>query len=314
MQIIREAGNFQPASGGRIYLALGNFDGIHIGHQRLIKEMVSRARRDGAQTAAFIFEPHPARVLAPENAPRLLVSADRKAELLAELGLDVLIYHSFTPTIARCSPREFVKQILLDCLGVSAAFVGFNYSFGHKGVGTPDRLKELGTEYGFSVYVQSAVTIADRVVSSSQIREYLEEGRVKEAAAMLGYPPMLEGLVAEGEKRGRTIGFPTANLEINPELVLPATGVYAAWAALGDSIHPAVINIGQKPTFHQEYPLSVEAHLIDFDQEIYSQHLRILLYQRLRGEKRFNSVEALVAQITSDRETARQLLGKAGEE
>lgn len=309
MQVIREASYFHSAPGGRLFLALGNFDGIHIGHQRLIEEMVSRAHKDGAQAAAFIFDPHPARVLAPERAPRLLVSANRKAELLAGLGLDVLIYHSFTSAIARCSPREFVNRILLGYLGVSAVFVGFNYTFGHKGLGTPALLKELGAEYGFSVYVQPAVTIADRVVSSSQVRAYLEEGRVEEATVMLGNPPMLEGRVVEGEKRGRTIGFPTANLEVNPELVLPATGVYAARAGLGNSLYPAVINIGQKPTFHQEYPLSVEAHLLDFDQEIYNHNLRLFLCKRLREEKRFDSVEALVAQITSDRETARQLLG-----
>lgn len=307
MQILRELENFKPEAGRPIYLALGNFDGLHKGHQKLIKEAVAAARNDNGIAAAFVFEPHPIQVLFPERAPKLLVTAQQKAELMKKLGLDLLIYNSFTLAISKWSPEEFVQNILIDKLKIKQAFVGFNHTFGHKGAGTPEILRELGARYGFGVKVISPVEVNGKVVSSSLIRSALDAGDIKQARVMLGYDPMLEGQVIEGEHRGKTIGFPTANLAISSDLNVPAKGVYAARAQIGEHVFQAVINIGSKPTFHAEYPISVEAHIIDFHDDIYGEKVRLYFIDKIRDERRFNNVEELVAQISRDRDKAKQL-------
>jgi len=305
MQVIREVDNYTP-DGCSLYLALGNFDGVHLGHQQLIRELVEQARIEGGRAAAFIFEPHPSRVLAPERAPNLLVTAERKAELLRESGLDILIYNSFTMDIARTSPREFVENILVKKLEVRQVYVGFNYTFGHKGAGTPEILEELGREYGFGVRIIPPVEVDGEVVSSSLIRSYLEKGEIEAAGKLLGYYPMIEGLVVEGEKRGSTIGFPTANLAVPADLSIPNRGVYSARAEVDGKVYKAAVNIGNKPTFHADYPICVEAHLIDFDDNVYGKQVRLFFRHKIRDEKKFAGVEELMGQITRDRQSVIQ--------
>ncbi|MDD3899109.1 MAG: bifunctional riboflavin kinase/FAD synthetase [Syntrophomonadaceae bacterium] len=307
MQIVREIENFKPGA-EPIYLALGNFDGLHKGHQKLINEAVTAARNGNGIAAAFVFEPHPTKVLFPERAPKLLVTAQHKAELMEKLGLNLLIYNSFTLAISKCTPEEFVQNILINKLNIKQAFVGFNYTFGHRGVGTPELLRELGKKHGFEVKIIPPVEVNGQVVSSSLIRKALDAGDIKQARAMLGYDPMLEGQVIEGERRGRTIGFPTANLAVSSELNVPGKGVYAARAQIRDRIFQAVVNIGSKPTFHEEYPISIEAHLIDFDDDIYGEEMRLYFIDKIRDERRFNNVEELVGQITRDRDRAKQIV------
>lgn len=302
MQVIRELDNYEPDGRG-LYLALGNFDGVHMGHQLLLHDLVAQARSEGGRAAAFIFEPHPSRVLAPERAPNLLVTADRKAELLGAAGLDILIYNSFTMDMARTSPREFVENILVKNLGVRQVYVGFNYTFGHKGSGTPELLEELGREYGFGVRVIPPVELDGELVSSSLIRSYLEKGEIETAGKLLGYYPMIEGLVVAGEKRGSTIGFPTANLAVPADLSIPNRGVYAARAEVDGKIYKAAINIGNKPTFHAEYPICVEAHLIDFHENIYGKQVRLFFRRKIRDERKFAGVEELMTQIARDRQS-----------
>ncbi|NLX02469.1 MAG: bifunctional riboflavin kinase/FAD synthetase [Syntrophomonadaceae bacterium] len=306
MQIVREIENFKLGA-GPIYLALGNFDGLHKGHQQLINEAVTAARNGNGIAAAFVFEPHPTKVLFPERAPKLLVTAQHKAELMEKLGLDLLIYNSFTLAISKCSPEEFVQNILINKLKIKQAFVGFNYTFGHKGAGTPELLQELGEKYRFGVKVIPPVQVNGQVISSSLIRKALDSGEIKQARAMLGYDPMLEGQVIEGEQRGRTIGFPTANLAVSSELNVPGNGVYAAHAQIKERIYTAVVNIGTKPTFHEEYPISIEAHLIDFGDDIYGEKMRLYVIDKIRDERRFNNVEELVRQISKDRDRAIQI-------
>ncbi len=306
MQIVREIENFKPEA-KPIYLALGNFDGLHKGHQKLISEAVTAARNGDGIAAAFVFEPHPIKVLFPERAPKLLVIARHKAELMEKLGLDLLIYNSFTLAISKCSPEEFVQHILIEKLNIKQAFVGFNYTFGYRGAGTPELLQELGKNHGFGVKVISPVEVDCKVVSSSLIRKALEAGDIKLARSMLGYDPMLEGHVIEGERRGRTIGFPTANLAVSSELNVPGKGVYAARAQIQERIFQAVVNIGSKPTFHEEYPVSIEAHLIDFHEDIYGEKMRLYFIDKIRDERRFNNVEELVGQISRDRDKAKQI-------
>jgi len=306
MQIVREIENFKPGA-EPIYLALGNFDGLHKGHQKLINEAVAAARNDNGIAAAFVFEPHPIKVLFPERAPKLLVTAQHKAELMEKLGLNLLIYNSFTLAISKCTPEEFVQNILINKLNITQAFAGFNYTFGHRGTGTPELLQELGKKHGFGVKIIPPVEVNGQVVSSSLIRKALDAGDIKQSRAMLGYDPMLEGQVIEGEQKGRTIGFPTANLSVSSELSVPGKGVYAARAQIRDGIFQAVVNIGSKPTFHEEYPISIEAHLIDFHDDIYGEKMRLFFIDKIRDERRFNNVEELVGQITRDRDRAKQI-------
>ncbi|MDD3268154.1 MAG: bifunctional riboflavin kinase/FAD synthetase [Syntrophomonadaceae bacterium] len=307
MEIIREIDNY-ISNGKPLYLALGNFDGVHRGHQKLIAELVNRAKANQGRAAAFIFEPHPAKVLNPERAPKMLAAPERQAELFQDAGLDVLIYNAFTRDIACWSPDEFVEKILVKRLQVQEAFVGFNYSFGHKGAGTPQLLEQLGSKYNFKVNIIAPVEVDGEVVSSSLVRQALERGDIDFARRMLGYYPMIEGQVIQGERRGSTIGFPTANLGISADLNVPAKGVYAARAVIGNNTYKAAVNIGSKPTFHAEYPVSVEAHLLDFKEDIYGKQLRLFFIQKIRDEQKFNGIDELVQQINLDRLQAKQIV------
>lgn len=307
MEIIRDINNF-ISNGKPLYLALGNFDGVHRGHQKLINELVSRSRANRGQAAAFIFEPHPAKVLNPDRAPKMLATPERQAELFEEAGLDVLIYNAFTREIACWSPEEFVEKILVKRLQVKEAFIGFNYSFGHKGAGTPQMLEQLGSKFNFKVNIIPPVKNGDEVVSSSLVRQALDRGDIELAHRMLGYYPMIEGEVIDGERRGAAIGFPTANLAISADLNVPAKGVYAVRAVLGNDTYKAAVNIGIKPTFHTEYPVSVEAHLIDFAGDIYGKQLRLFFIQKIRDERKFNGIDELVRQLNLDCDRAREIV------
>lgn len=307
MQLIYEIENYKP-NNQELYLALGNFDGVHRGHQSLIKRAVERKNTSGGISAAFIFEPHPAQLLTPGHMPLLLATPQRKARLLESMGLDLLIYNHFTRDIASLSPEDFVSHFLVEQLQVKEVFVGFNYSFGFKGSGKPETLKQLGEKYNFAVHIIEPVTIDGELVSSSAIRQALEEGKISQAARMLGYDPILDGIVIEGERRGRQLGYPTANVGIEKQYNIPAKGVYAARAEINHNQYNAVVNIGSKPTFHEEYPISVEAHLFDFAGDIYGQPISLSFIEKIRDEKRFDSLEALVAQITKDAQTAQSIL------
>jgi len=303
MQIIYGMENYQPGDQD-LFLALGNFDGIHKGHQSLINNAIARSKQFGGIAGAFIFDPHPTQVLFPERMPLLLVNPIRKAALLEKMGLDLLIYETFTRDIAAITPEEFVFDVLLKSLKIKEVFVGFNHTFGYKGRGTPELLQKLGEENGFKVHITPPVKVDDEIVSSSLVRQALEEGRIEWAARMLGYHPVLDGVVIEGEKRGRQLGFPTANVGIESIYNVPAKGVYAAKARVLDQVYNAVVNIGSKPTFHKEYPLSIEAYLMDFDKDIYGQPISLSFIKRLRNEQKFASLEDLIAQINKDRDQA----------
>ncbi|MDD3363963.1 MAG: bifunctional riboflavin kinase/FAD synthetase [Syntrophomonas sp.] len=290
-----------------IYLALGNFDGVHKGHHSLIQALIDKATVNEGQALAFIFEPHPAQVLMPERAPRLLLTPHGKADLLEKIGLDVLIYNPFTREIAAWSPEQFVEKILISALQISEVFVGFNYTFGHRGAGTPEYLKQLGDKLGFGVNIIAPVTYEGEPISSSLVRKALKVGDVLTAFNMLGYHPVIEGVVAEGEHRGSQIGFPTANVGVEAIYNIPGKGVYAAHAWIGSKVYNCVVNIGSKPTFHQEYPVSIEAHLMNFTGDIYGQEIRLSFLEKLRDEQRFQSIEELVSQIARDRNKADEI-------
>ncbi len=287
-------------------IAIGNFDGVHRGHQRLVADAVAAARKEGLEACVLTFSPHPARVLAPDRAPPLLMPEARRIELLEGLGVDRVVVQPFDTQLASLSPRAFAEGLLRDALEARVVCVGYDFSFGQKRAGTTATLVELGAELGFRASITPAVRVRGVVCASSAVRTMMSAGQIDEAAALLGRAPELEGTVVRGAGRGRTIGVPTANLALVTE-VRPALGVYAGWAVLPDGVRRrAAINVGTNPTFTgPNAPVSVEAHLLDHDGDLYGATLRLELVRRLRAEKKFDGVEALIAQIRADIEAAR---------
>jgi len=265
------------------------------------------ARLGGLPTGAVTFEPHPVRVLAPQLAPPLILRDDEKAAGIAALGLDVLFVVPFSPALAALSPRAFCQQVLVDGLHVAGVVVGEGFKFGARAGG---RLSDLQAVFGDRAVEVPSVRVGGYVCSSSKIRELVLQGHVEAAATLLGHLYQIEGEVVRGDGRGRTIGIPTANVESKREL-LPRVGVYATRAVLDDGrVIPSVTNVGLRPTFQGE-GVRVEAHLFDFDGDLYGRRLRLDVVARLRDEKRFNGVEALIAQIHDDITAARALLAPA---
>ena len=291
-------------------LALGNFDGVHRGHQALFAEARARAPLAGALT----FWPHPGKVLQPELAPKLITALPRKLELMAECGLGFVVVQPFTRDYGRTSPRDF-EAALLDRLGVRHVVVGADFTYGAQRGGTVETLREACAQRGGALHVLAPVTVDGVVASSSKVREYILEGRVAAAQRLLGRPFDLDGTVVRGAGRGRTIGFPTANVDTPSEL-RPAPGVYAIRVRLPDAAapvwHPAVANIGVKPTFGGT-EVTIEAHLLDFAADLYGRALRVQFLERLRPEQRFGSAEELTNQIRRDVEAARTVIARAGE-
>lgn len=291
---------------GKQAIALGNFDGVHLGHQRLIRNMVNYARSHQIPAVAFTFHPHPIQVLFPKKAPRLLISPERRTEMIGNLGVDALLMVPFNQDLARLSPEYFVHEIIHRQLQAQAVFVGFNFTFGHRGAGNPEMLKNLGEQLGFKVEVLPPIKVGNTTVSSSEVRAALEDGDILKARSYLGYWPLVEGKVILGDQRGRQLGFPTANLEIDSEVLIPQRGVYAAKVKVGDRLFDGVVNIGVKPTFG-ELALSVEVHILEFAQVIYGEWVTLFLLRKLRNESKFSSVGDLVKQINQDIEAAKAL-------
>jgi riboflavin kinase/FMN adenylyltransferase len=295
----------------RVVLTLGNFDGLHRGHQAIVERARAAAVARGGRVVALTFHPHPLAVLAPERAAPMIQSLHDRLAGLRELGVDVVVAQRFTRTFASLAPEEFVERFLLGSLGLLHVVVGYNVTFGRGRAGTADTLAALGARLGFEVETVGPVTVDGVAVSSSAIRKALGAGDVERAAALLGRTHRLRGRVVAGERRGRTLGFPTANLHVPARVLVPAHGVYAVRAHLsGAAPQPAVLNIGVRPTFG-EARRTIEAHLLDWDGDCYGRWLEIELVARLRGEQRFDGPEALRAAIAADVAHARRLFGTA---
>ncbi|MBO8128821.1 MAG: bifunctional riboflavin kinase/FAD synthetase [Peptococcaceae bacterium] len=285
----------------RLMVGLGNFDGVHIGHQALIRKLVDRAHQESATPAIMTFNPHPLAVLRPESAPPLLLSPDAKRTLLAKLGVEVLIQVPFDRTFAALTPEDFIKDVLYRELGVNIVFVGYNYTFGRYGKGTPETLLKYAPYYGYTVEIIPPVKVQNQVVSSTYIRNLLKEGKVKEASTYLGYTPFLEGIVVSGDRRGSTFGFPTANIDPEDGVLIPGNGVYAVKVEINGDLFLGVANIGTRPTFKSaDVNKTIEVHVLDFCQDLYGQPVRVLFSRRLRNERKFTSVQDLVRQIEMD--------------
>jgi riboflavin kinase/FMN adenylyltransferase len=310
MQVTRLEG-FAPVGWPAACVAVGNFDGVHLGHQALAAAVVGRARARGGVAGALTFEPHPARVLRPERAPSALLTLDQKARLLAEAGVERLAVLPFDRSLAMLTPEEFARRVLQDALGARSVVVGENFRFGHGRAGDVGELRRLGAELGFEVASLPPVSLGGRPVSSTRIREALGHGEVRQAQALMGRPYFIEGEVVRGDARGRALGFPTANLEPRNEL-LPRDGVYAARCGLAGEPpeRPAVVNIGRRPTFDGR-EVRAEAHLLGFAGDLYGRELRLDFVDRLRDERRFDGPGPLVEQIRADVAQARRVLEMA---
>jgi riboflavin kinase / FMN adenylyltransferase len=274
------------------HLAVGEFDGVHIGHREVIH---------GADTV-LTFEPHPRFVVAPESAPKLLTPLAIKADLIAELAVRELVVIPFDGSFAAQSAQEFIDRELVERLGARTVSVGENFRFGHKAKGDTALLR---AQDAFATRVAELVELDGEIVSSTHIRGLVTAGEVDVAHRFLGAPFQMRGTVAHGDKRGRTLGFPTANLVPDSALVVPGHGVYACRAQIGGEHHLAAVNVGVRPTFQTGRGLLVEAYLLDFEGDLYGQELRLDFLSRLRGEKRFESVDALVGQMHRDVDEAR---------
>ena len=303
MEVITDIERFKVKK--PIVVALGNFDGIHKGHQYLISQTIREAQKAGGTSAVMVFDPHPRKVLTQES-PLLLTAIDQKAKILEQMGLDFLVLTPFTREIASWSPEYFADHIILDALNASSVYVGYNYSFGQGASGDAQMLRELGEQKGFAVHVIEPVKVSGQVVSSTLVRRCLEAGNVEAVYDFTGRWPSLEGKVQRGE--GRDIKFPTANLDFDPEMARPGRGVYAAQAVVDGSLYDTVVNIGYKPTFHQEYPVVAEAHLLDFNGVLYDKDITVMLIRKLRDERKFASREQLIQQIERDIQNAKSAL------
>ena len=288
-----------------ICIALGTFDGVHRGHQQVIGAAVARAREIGGTSLVFTFSNHPLSVVAPERCPVRLMSNEEKQIVMRDLGVDVLVNIPFTKEVLSIGAEDFIRM-LIEAYEPKFVVVGPNYTFGYKNQGNSELLKEFGKKYGFEVKIHEAVCDTDDLISSTLIRGYINDGNVKKTAELLGRDFRLTSTVVHGDERGRTIGFPTANLDLPPEAAVPNNGVYAVRAITADGkIHSAVANIGTNPTFNGVYR-HIEVHILDFAADIYGQELTIEFLAKLRNEQKFSGIEALVNQLHQDVETARK--------
>ncbi len=287
-------------------LTLGNFDGLHLGHIKILKLVSSRAKALGAKSVVYTFDPHPLKVVAPEKSPPLMLTVEDKACLVESFGIDYMVVAEFTKKFASKDPRVFVKEVLVDSLSTSEVIVGHDYAFGKGKRGTIGFLKELGAEFGFKVTVVKPYRLAGKIVSSSRVRAEVKNGRLRSAAKLLGRDFSIKGTVVHGTDIGHALGFPTANILPKTELI-PKEGVYAVRAEIDGKSVDGVANIGRAPTFGGK-ELSIEIHLLDFKKKIYDKVMTVAFIRRLRGERAFKDKEALASQIKKDIARARRLL------
>ncbi len=293
-------------------VTVGTFDGVHRGHWAVLQEIRLRAKETGRRSVLVTFHPHPLKIVRPEKAPPLLTTPAEKKEILAETGLDYAVFLPFTPLLAEYSPYRFVEEILMGRLGVQELVIGYDHGFGKGRSGDVLTLQNIGLDLKFTVDVVSPILTGEDPVSSSRIRKALLEGGVEWARQGLGRPYCIRGMVIRGDGRGRSLGFPTANLWVpaNGKLIPPA-GVYAVRAGLRRGIFAGAIHIGPRPTFRGSPP-TIELHLMDFDGDLYGEEIRVEFILRIREVRPFSSASALVEQLRMDVDAARTALAEEG--
>lgn len=304
-----------PAPPERSVVTIGAYDGVHLGHRAVIAEVRRRAELEGARSAVVTFDRHPAHVIRPDSAPLLLTDLDQKLELLESTGVDYTLVVRFDTERATESAEHFVASVLVECLRARAVVVGEDFHFGHQRRGNVALLEQMGSEAGFEVLGHKLVGVDgeaardDAQVSSTAIRRALHDGRLADANLMLGRAHQMRGVVVGGDRRGRTLGFPTANVAVPDEMLMPADGIYAGWLHRGAEQLPAAIYIGHRPTFYDDRAMTLlEVHVLDFSGDLYGEPVSVDLTHRIRADARFASLEELSAQLQRDCDRARQLL------
>jgi riboflavin kinase/FMN adenylyltransferase len=309
MDVIHFPEDPRPSRWSQPVLALGNFDGVHRGHRKILDRVCRVAGERAATSVVMTFDPHPPRVVRPDKAPPLLMTKPQKLQAIADAGVQGAAIVRFTPELSRWDPEMFVRAVLVDWLHVGEVWVGANFLFGHDRSGNFSLLRVLGGRYGFKAEKIDPVRYKDFVVSSTRVRRLVSEGRVDEAGALLGHEYYIDGTVMRGDQRGRTLGFPTANLCTENEL-LPPNGVYATTTRIGEIVHASVTNIGTRPTVDSSGRTVVETHIFNLDRDLYGQSVRVGFVQRLRDERTFDSLDALRAQIDADCRRSRVLFNR----
>jgi riboflavin kinase / FMN adenylyltransferase len=313
VQVVREPGPCaRPAEGSVV--AIGVFDGVHLGHQHVLADARRLAAERRALSAVVTFDRHPAAVVRPESAPKLLTDLDQRLELLAGLGMDLTYVVTFDESRSKESAEDFIETVLVTCLAAKAVVVGADFHFGHERRGNVELLRAAGRAAGFEVDGIELLASKEEgveAISSTAIRAELVAGDLASANRMLGRPHEVRGVVTEGDRRGRELGYPTANLAVPRDICLPADGIYAGWYVRPDGAgHPCAINLGRRPTFYDHAEASLlEAHLLDFEGDLYGEQAKVRFVARLRDEVRFDSVDALLRQMALDVDETRKVLG-----
>ncbi len=309
MDIIYFPDDARPARLHQPVVALGNFDGLHRGHLKIIERVKRVATERGGTPMVMTFDPHPPRIVRPDKAPPMLMTMPQRLEALGKAGMQGVAVVRFTHELSRWDPETFVRTVLVEWLRTAEIWVGANFLFGKDRTGNFSLLRVLGQRYGFRAEKIDPVRYKDFVVSSTRIRRLVHEARMDEAGALLGHPYFLDGVVVEGRRMGRQLGFPTANLTTDNELV-PPNGVYATTATIDGIVHASITNIGTRPTFGEQGTVTIETHLLAFDREIYGTTVRLAFVQRLRDERAFADVDQLAAQIAADKARAQRLFDR----
>jgi riboflavin kinase/FMN adenylyltransferase len=308
---MRHYHSLEEVSAQNAWLTIGVFDGVHRGHREIIRRLTDGAHASGSPAVLLTFDPHPASVLSGQEI-KCLTTPDERAELMGNLGVDIVITQPFTRELAASTAMQYMSRIK-QALDLKHLLIGYDFALGKGREGNPARLAELGRELGYQVEIVQAVSDESGVISSTEIRKLISTGNVVEAGKLLGYPYRLGGEVIHGVGRGRTINFPTANVDYPSRKVIPVNGIYACWARLGGERFMAATNIGFNPTFTPDRQIpSLEAYLLDFDRDIYGQNLKLEFVSRIRNELKFSSVQALIWKIQEDVDKTRELLSKTG--
>jgi riboflavin kinase/FMN adenylyltransferase len=281
------------------YIALGSFDGLHIGHLSLINKVVEIAKKNNGKSIVFTFKNHPRTLIDKENVPKLLMDNDKKVEILKNHNVDIVCFQEFNLEFMKMTPKEFVEFLVFK-YNIKGFVVGFNYKFGYKNLGDVEFLKKLQSEYGYELYVMEPCTYKDEVISSTRIRKALEEGEVFEAAKMLSLPYTISGEIIHGRQIGRTIGFPTANLKYKENFILPKEGVYYTNVLVNNNIYKGITSIGSNPTVDGKVT-TVETYILDFFREIYGEKVEVSFIKKIRDMQKFNGVEELKSQLEKDK-------------
>lgn len=305
MKILRQAAELSNA-GGKASVAIGFFDGVHLGHQQILRQTISDARQFEAPSVVVTFDTHPSQIVAPDRAPKLIYTLDQRLNVIESLGADALLLLHFDKEFSQKTGEQFVRELVAGFGHVCSVCVGRDFTFGRKRSGNVELLRSLGNEQGFSVHGLASVALDGETVSSTRIRAAVLQGEFDAASQMLGRPYSLAGKIVQGDRLGRQLGFPTANLEVSG-LLVPPNGVYAVHVNAANLARRAVANIGFRPTLGEASPdLHVEAHLFDFDGDLYGQNLELTFHKKLRDEEKFDSIEALKRQIQRDADAARR--------